>query len=142
MCGFKRSGKSTLGKQLAEKQGLRFIDTDQLIEEEMGKTCAEIVEMFGEDTFRSCETKAVLKLKSVTNAIIALGGGALLSQENRIFLEGLGKIVYLFLPKHEVKTRLLTPPIPTFLRSDPEKAFEEMWEKRAPIFEQYIRHTI
>lgn len=114
------TGKSTVGKQLAHNLKLPFIDLDRVIETNAGMSISQIMEQQGESTFRDMET-AVLKetvghASSVTNAenpgglqtrpteiVIALGGGALLRDENRTFAEKHGKVILLMA---ELKTLL------------------------------------
>lgn len=96
--GFKGCGKTHFGKLLADKLGLPFVDTDDLIVQLYGKkglTVREVYEQIGEVQFRLFENQAVQSLKEVKNSIIALGAGAILNPLNRKLIEKLGKLVYL-----------------------------------------------
>ena len=95
------TGKSTIGKVLANNLRLPFVDLDQIIEANAGMSIPQIMEEKGEPTFRDMETAA---LKSIIpnpspegrgESVIALGGGALLRDENRAFAESHGRIVLL-----------------------------------------------
>ena len=96
------TGKSTIGKKLARNLKLPFVDLDRVIETKAGMSIAQIMEQQGESVFRDIET-AVLKetvghASSVTDAsgkVIALGGGALLREENRTLVEAYGKVILL-----------------------------------------------
>ncbi|PIR54867.1 shikimate kinase [Candidatus Peregrinibacteria bacterium CG10_big_fil_rev_8_21_14_0_10_36_19] len=95
LVGLRGSGKSTLGKKLAEVKKCNFVDTDTLIEIEENKTIAKIIEETGWDYFRKIENKVINNLKNIKNSVIATGGGVILNQENVSTLKRLGKIIYL-----------------------------------------------
>ncbi len=139
MCGFKRSGKSTLGRELAKELGYHFIDTDLLI----ASDCRKFFLDLGTDVFRRYEKKIVFSLQHVEHSIIATGGGTILDPDNVAILKRLGKIVYLQVDKEELSQRLLQPPLPAFFSPDkPEQSFEEMYRERAPIYEKIADVTI
>ena len=74
------SGKSTIGRLLAQKLNLRFFDIDFLIENKTNMKIAEIFEKKGEDEFRNLEKEVTLKFLNKTNCIISLGGGAFINE--------------------------------------------------------------
>lgn len=82
LTGFMASGKTTIGKRLADVTGFKFIDTDLYIEEKENKTINEIFQVFGEEYFRDLEEKAILECSSFKNSVIACGGGTVLREEN------------------------------------------------------------
>ena len=75
LTGFMGSGKSTVGKLLAEQMSLDFIDFDSFIEQEQGKTITEMFDSGGEDKFRELEHEYLKKLLLKKNVVISLGGG-------------------------------------------------------------------
>jgi len=96
------TGKSTIGKILARSLDLPFVDIDRVIESNAGMPIAQLMEQQGESTFRDLETSTLKEIVghafSVTGSqdqVIALGGGALLRQENRSFVEAHGIVVLL-----------------------------------------------
>jgi 3-dehydroquinate synthase len=89
------TGKSTLGKLLARSLKLPFIDLDRVIETNAGMSIPQIMEQQGETAFRDMETAALKSLPAEKESIIALGGGALLRDENRAFAESNGRILLL-----------------------------------------------
>ena len=89
------SGKSTVGKKLANKLRWKFIDLDSEIEIQTGKSINEIFDEEGEDTFRKLEKRECEKTAETTNTVIATGGGIILSDETRKRLQELGEVVYL-----------------------------------------------
>lgn len=95
LIGMMGSGKSTVGRLLAERMGLKFIDTDALIEEMQGLTITKIFELYGEKHFRHLETELLEKLSDMDGAVISTGGGMVLNPWNLILLRKMGKIVYL-----------------------------------------------
>ncbi len=97
------TGKSTVGKQLARNLKLPFIDLDRVIETNAGMAIPHIMEQQGESVFRDLEASALKNLADEKESIVALGGGALLRDENRAFAESYGKVILL---KAEVNTLL------------------------------------
>src|SRR5512141_2065091 len=93
------TGKSTLGKILARKLKLPFVDLDHVIETNAGTSISRIMERQGETVFRDMESSALQSAvgpaSSVTSQVIALGGGALLREENRNIAENRGIVVLL-----------------------------------------------
>jgi len=107
------TGKSTVGKQLAGNLNLPLIDLDRVIEANAGTSISHIMEQQGEPAFRDLESaalkEAVGHASSVTDTrdkIIALGGGALLRDENRAFAESHGKVILLMANPHTLLDRL------------------------------------
>ena len=76
LIGMMGSGKSTIGREISKKTALKFIDTDQLIENHEKMKVREIFEKKGEKIFRSVEEKIVLKTLKSSGQVIALGGGS------------------------------------------------------------------
>lgn len=89
------SGKSTLGRLLAQSLDRAFIDLDARIEAHTGVTIAETFATHGEATFRALESQALRAATNTSPAIIALGGGALLDPQNRQLAEKHGRILFL-----------------------------------------------
>jgi len=81
--GMMGSGKSSIGMLVAKKLDLIFIDIDEEIEKELGKSIKEIFETNGEDHFRKIEEKITLKKLKLKSVIISLGGGAFINQNIR-----------------------------------------------------------
>ena len=93
--GFMGTGKSTVGSILAERLGRRFVDMDERLEAELGKTIAEVFADEGEEVFRQAEARLCQQLASETGLVIATGGGALVNDQNRQSLAESGPIVCL-----------------------------------------------
>lgn len=96
LAGMMGSGKSRVGAMLAEKAGRDFIDTDRLVEQSAGLSTAEIFRRYGEEHFRKLETEAVFRAAASRDAVVALGGGAVLGEENRRALREAFAVVWLW----------------------------------------------
>jgi shikimate kinase len=86
LTGFMGSGKSTAGRLLAARLGWRFLDLDDVIESEAGCTITEIFSRHGEAAFRDREHAAIVRLIEGEDIVLALGGGAIESEQNRALL--------------------------------------------------------
>ena len=97
LVGYMGSGKTSVGKALADNKGYKFIDTDSMIEEKTGRSISDIFAADGESAFRDMETELLKELsKDVpTGAVISTGGGIVLRKENHELLRKLGRVVYL-----------------------------------------------
>ena len=104
LIGMMGSGKSTVGKILAKKLGKQCIDLDKEIEKRVGESIEYIFENEGELKFRYYET---IELKKISNAVVACGGGIILSNENLNFMKRNGQIIYLRATINELEKRLI-----------------------------------
>jgi len=96
LTGYRGSGKSTIGKLVAGHLSFAFVDTDVEIELQSGNTIAEIFARSGEAAFRDLESQQLSQLRSLTEpAVVSLGGGSILRQENRECIKQLGRTVWL-----------------------------------------------
>ena len=86
LIGMMAVGKTTLGKIVAKKQGLKFVDTDIIIEKKNSMSIAEIFKKKGEEFFRIEEEKEVLKSLKKSKCVIALGGGAFIKKTVRDYI--------------------------------------------------------
>ncbi|MEZ6078736.1 MAG: shikimate kinase [Pirellulaceae bacterium] len=96
LMGYRGSGKSSVGRRLAERLGLPVVDTDTLIEKEAGQSIRDIFSIEGEAGFRQREASVLARAaSSTTPAVIALGGGAILRPENQRIIGSSGRVVWL-----------------------------------------------
>ena len=95
LTGFMGSGKSLIGKKLAEKLQFKFLDLDTAIEEYAGKSVAEIFVEKGEAAFREMEQKMVRQTDKLQNTIIATGGGTPCFYENMDWMNKHGLTIFL-----------------------------------------------
>ncbi|MGC9259733.1 MAG: shikimate kinase [Phycisphaerae bacterium] len=106
LIGYRGVGKSTIGKQLAGRMGMDFVDTDELIMQRSGKTIREIFEQGGEPLFRDLESAVIDDLVESDNAVIAAGGGVVLRKANIEKLQANGRIVWLQAPAQVLWERI------------------------------------
>ena len=94
LIGMPGSGKTTLGRYLAEMLGREFIDADPEIEKDAGKTIPELFAV-SEDHFREQEMKTTRRLAKLENKVLAMGGGVILRQENITALKENGLLLFI-----------------------------------------------
>jgi shikimate kinase len=95
LIGMMGAGKTTVGRLLARRLRLRFVDSDREIESRCGVKIPVIFEIEGESGFRARETLAIDALTVLDGIVLATGGGAVLAEENRCHLAARGTVVYL-----------------------------------------------
>lgn len=131
------SGKSTIGKIVAENLKLSFIDLDKVVEARAGKSVPQIMETQGEAAFRDLETQALKSLSSAAESVVALGGGALLREENRNFAEAHGKILLLAAELQTLLERLDGADDRPLLAGGLESKLKSLLEKRKAHYESF-----
>jgi shikimate kinase len=89
------AGKTRVGKRLAERLGLEFVDADQAIEAETGKSIAELFATIGESAFREGERRMIARLLEGSIAVIATGGGAYMDERTRAAIREKGLSLWL-----------------------------------------------
>lgn len=100
------AGKTTVGRALADRLGFAFIDLDEVIEKRAGKSIQQIFSESGEAEFRRLEEAAIRSCRDYRNSVVALGGGAYVSETNRRALREMGKTVWLDCPVEICLTRI------------------------------------
>lgn len=111
LIGYRGSGKTTLGRLLAQRLLIEFVDCDDLIVAKAGKSIREIFSQDGEKTFRDLETQVLREVLSRPDHVIGLGGGAVVREENRKILSGAGHtVVHLYCQPEELLRRIQQDP--------------------------------
>lgn len=105
LIGFMGTGKTSLGKLLAEKLGRGFVDIDQKIEQDAGISIPQIFERYGEKYFREIEKKTVEEITKRRGLVIATGGGTVKDEDNMRMLKSSGVIVCLTTEPEEIFRR-------------------------------------
>src|ERR687887_514804 len=95
LVGFSCSGKTTLGRNLARRLRLQFVDTDRLIEDLAGRGISEIFTDEGEAGFRAYEREAIAQVMSQTHQVVSTGGGAFVDPDNRQRLRDGNLVIHL-----------------------------------------------
>lgn len=137
LIGFMGSGKSTMGKLIANKLKCSFVDTDHYIEKKEGRTISDIFADDGEDYFRSLETEVLKELlESKERMVLSLGGGTPLRQENRVLLKDAGYVIFLKVTPEEAYDRLKGDTKRPLLQvSNPKEQIAKLLDFRNPIYE-------
>lgn len=137
LLGFMASGKSTIGRQLAERLGWSFFDTDHEIEAAEKVTIADIFDTRGEAEFRRVESEILREhvrwIERGRPSVVALGGGAFLARENRDLLAEHGLTIWLDCPFEIVKRRVAQSGHRPLAR-DPER-FAELYRIRLETYQ-------
>ena len=137
------AGKTTIGKQLAEMLKLQFIDTDREIEERTGAAIDWIFDIEGEEGFRAREENIIDELTQSQGIVLATGGGAILSKENRLKLAGRGVVVYLETSiEQQLERTRKDKQRPLIQNDDPEAVLKSLREERNPLYEEIADITV
>jgi shikimate kinase len=110
LIGYRGAGKSTVGKRLAERLKMRFVDIDDLVEKSHGASIRQIVESLGWEHFRTMEKAAIQEISRQSGLIIAPGGGGVLDPENARSLKNSGPIVWLKAEPEVLAERMRSDP--------------------------------
>ena len=139
LIGYRCTGKTAVGKRLAEKLALPFLDTDELITREAKMSVEEIVRVGGWPLFRSREQETIRSLSSLEGAVIATGGGAFEDPVNREILRKDGLFVWLTADVKTIVDRMRSdeksdgqrPPLSS---NGMEAEVAAMTRKRGPVY--------
>ena len=130
------SGKTTIGKSLAQKLSLEFRDTDSVIEQREQKTVSQIFVEDGEDAFRAIEKEVLKEELQGTDTVLALGGGAPISAEAQSALQASDShVVYLDISLANVAPRIGFNRDRPLLLNNPRGQWQTLMEARRPIYE-------
>src|SRR5689334_15461076 len=143
LVGMMGAGKTTLGKALARRLHREFIDTDKVLVERTGVSVTTIFEIEGEEGFRRRESAVLAELAQRPGCVIATGGGAVLSQENRRLMRESGTVVYLRARLDSLWERTRQDTSRPLLRTpDPRATLAELLEKRDPLYREAAHITV
>lgn len=137
LIGFMGSGKTTIGKVLEKKTGIKHIDLDEKIVDQIGMSIDQYFDLFGELAFREKETD-ILKTYLGRNQIISTGGGIILKDENRKLLKDMPLVVYLktspevFISRIKEDTSVIRP---LALSKSPEEILK-VFQARISLYEE------
>jgi shikimate kinase/3-dehydroquinate synthase len=125
------SGKTTTGRTLAAELDIPFIDLDQEIVQQQGKSIPQLFSEGGEAHFRALESESLRRLAAKSEGVIALGGGALLDEENRRLAEEKGEVIFLAAENDILLTRLSREDgVRPLLFGDPSSNLKELLKER------------
>ena len=135
LVGLMGAGKSSVGRRLAEKLGLPFVDADHEIEAAAGKSIAEIFADHGEPYFREGERRVIARLLGSGAQVLATGGGAFVNEETRERIRQGSVSVWLKADLPLLMKRVLKRSDRPLLKSeDPEAVMRRLMEQRYPVY--------
>src|SRR6185436_9880117 len=134
LVGMPGSGKSAVGRRLATRLDLAFVDADEEIESAAGKPIMDIFKDHGEAYFREGERKVIARLLGSGPQVLATGGGALLAAETRDNIRRSGISIWLKAELPVLMRRVLKRNTRPLLEKDPEGVMRQLMEARYPIY--------
>ena len=142
LVGLMGVGKSTVGRRLARRLGLDFVDSDAAIEDASGYSAAEVFERFGEQDFRDGERRLVARLIDGAVKVIATGGGAYVDPRTRQLLNERAITVWLDAPVEVLAERTSRRDTRPLLRNeDPKGTLERLNDERRPSYAEAHIHV-
>lgn len=140
LVGFMGSGKTTIGKLVAEELGYKLVDTDQLIEEQEGMSVSQIFSFSGEEHFRDLESACIGQLSMESRLIICTGGGLPMYNNNMQALLRLGTVIFLKVGVETVLNRVglaeSRPLLSGKSTSEKRKFIKQKLNERNPVYEK------
>ena len=135
LVGIMGAGKTTVGKILADRIGIQFVDADQEIERAAGCTITDIFEKYGEAEFRKGEERVISRILSGQPCVLATGGGAFMSQATRLLIKKTATSVWLRVSFEVLAKRLeKRSDRPLLQTDDPQQTLRALINKRYPIY--------
>ena len=142
LVGLPGSGKTTVGRQLARRLQLPFVDSDHEIEVRIGCSIREFFEREGEARFRDIEAEVLDTLTQAPAKVLSTGGGAVLREANRQHLHERGRVVYLKSTPEELYRRLKHDTNRPLLQvADPLQKLRNLFAERDPLYRE-VAHFV
>lgn len=139
LCGFMGAGKTSVGKELANRHNLKFIETDEYIEKKQNMTIKEIFEKYGEDYFRDLENEVTREISNSENCVVSTGGGLMTYKRNSDLL--IDNIVIFLDASFEMICKRLENDTTRPLFQNIENA-KKLYDKRKNIYKDVSNLTI
>ncbi len=141
LVGYRCSGKTTIGKILADHLNYKFLDMDQLIEQQTGSTISDLVDAHGWDYFRKIEKEILFNTKQMKDTLVSTGGGIVADPENLIFLNTNGYTIWLDADIKSILSRLKSDPStlssrPSLTLKNRIEETEDLLKIRRPLYEK------
>lgn len=141
--GLPGSGKTTIGRQLARRLGVPFVDSDHVIEHRLGCSIREFFAREGEDSFRDVEQQVLDDLTLTHHGVIATGGGSVLREVNRKHLRERGHVIYLRSAPEDVYRRVRHDTGRPLLQvDDPMGRLRALFDARDSLYRETAHYTI
>ncbi len=143
LVGLPGSGKTTVGRHLARRLQLPFIDSDQQIEQRLGCSIREFFDREGEQAFRDLEESVIDELTAGAPCVLSTGGGAVLRSANREHLHGRAKVFYLRTTPEDVFRRVRHDRSRPLLQvEDPLQRLRDLYAVRDPLYRETAHFVI
>ncbi len=144
LVGMPGSGKSTVGRQLAHRAGVPFIDLDHRLEKMIGTTIRSFFETQGEARFRDLEAQMLAEVTQQPGGmVLSTGGGAVLQAENRAVLRQFGNVLYLRASPEEIYKRVKHDKTRPLLQGgNPMEKLRELYAVRDPLYRETAHYVI
>lgn len=143
LVGLPGAGKTTIGRQLARRLGLPFVDSDQVIEERLGCAIREYFEREGEEAFRDVEQAVIDELSAHHTGVLSTGGGSVLREVNRRRMRERGHVIYLRTSPEDVFRRLRHDRARPLLQvDDPLARLRALFQARDPLYRETAHDVI
>ena len=141
--GLPGSGKTTIGRQLARRLGVPFVDSDHVIEERLGCSIREFFAREGEDSFRDVEEQVLDDLSQHHEGVMATGGGSCLRPNNRQRLHERGQVIYLRSTPEDVYRRVKHDTARPLLQvDDPMGRLRNLYETRDALYRETAHFVV
>ena len=140
LVGMPGSGKSRVGREVADRLGVPFVDLDAQIERTEGLSVAEIFTRDGEAAFRTLEARALVDASAQDPSVVACGGGIVLEPANRITLRSSGVCVYLDVPLSVLEERVRPGTDRPLIRSAGDLGL--LLESREQLYREFAAHVV
>jgi shikimate kinase len=135
LVGMMGAGKTAVGRALAQRLGVSFLDSDAEIEVAANRTVPEIFERDGESFFRTKETQIIERLLAEKQCVLSTGGGAFLSEQNRMNISGKGISVWLNADLELLWNRVRNKDTRPLLRTpNPKSTLQDIYDQRVPTY--------
>ena len=135
LVGMMGAGKTAVGRALAQRLGVSFLDSDAEIEVAANRTVPEIFERDGEPFFRTKETQIIERLLAEKRCVLSTGGGAFLSEQNRMNISGKGISVWLNADLELLWNRVRNKDTRPLLRTpNPKSTLQDIYDQRVPTY--------
>ncbi|MEM7009888.1 MAG: shikimate kinase [Verrucomicrobiota bacterium] len=135
LVGYMGTGKTSVGRKIADSLGFQFVDTDEVIERMAGKSIPTIFEERGEPAFRDLETKALNSAAAGIDQVISTGGGIVMRDENRKILDESGYCIWLRASADAIFRRVSTNNHRPLLKTEnPRATIDNMLREREPRY--------
>ena len=143
LVGFMGSGKSSVGREIAGRCELRFLDTDSIIRRKYRKSISDIFASFGEPAFRDEENRVLGDLQNARRVVLATGGGIVLQTRNHGLLRSLGVVIWLTASEEVIWERVSrNQSRPLLQTANPRATIRNLMSARYPLYRSVADITL